>query len=185
MSEKFKITLVASKTALAELIATGLEKHATITGIEAIEAPAPAPDQKPITFTVQAPPAPLAIVPPVEETAKSKAGYRQQIRAWELYEIMMAHYHPQKAFTSADLFEACQREGQLCTRKSVSAHLVRMRRADLIRTVGGGRSEGFLHETKPAVKKKEFHDLMSEQPKSKPAPVKKATGTNRLFGFNS
>ena len=162
MSKNYIITLECSKDALAELIATGLERHATITIVEAAveQEPAPQPEPRPVhRVTVQARPK-RAPEPVLRGTyydgPRSRISSPKKVSGWDIYQVVVDCFHPQKTFRSRDLREECKRAGFDVSQNSASAHLARFREADLVKKVGGNRMNGLVHTVCPVVTRSEF-----------------------------
>lgn len=166
MSKNYIITLECSKDALAELIATGLERHATITKVEAaIEqkpepAPAPQPESRPVhRVTVQARPkrAPQPVLRGAYyDGPRSRISSPKKVSGWDIYQVVVDCFHPQKTFRSRDLRMECKRAGFDVSQNSASAHLNRFRASGFVKKVGGDRMNGFVHTVCPVVTRSEF-----------------------------
>ena len=155
--EKYIITLECNKTALAELIATGLERHATITKVEVAE-------EKP-SIKLAAVAGSKTVSEPVFEGAfrgnPQVPMHRKQVTGWEVYKTAVDSFHPQKTFMSADLTSECRRNGLKMSNNSAAAHLYRMRVCGLIKKIGGNSSAGYIHVVAKNVGRQEFERIMS------------------------
>src|SRR6056300_403133 len=106
MTDNYIITLECSKDALGELIATGLERHATITNIVAATKPEPKPVHR---VTVQVPdpePASQPVLRGVYHPGprpRSRIVSPKKVSGWDVYQIIVGSFHPQKTFKSKDL----------------------------------------------------------------------------------
>ena len=159
--EKYIITLECNKTALAELIATGLERHATITKVEVAE-------EKP-SIKLAAVAGSKTVSEPVSEPVLEGAFrgnpqvpmHRKQVTGWEVYKTAVDSFHPQKTFMSADLTSECRRNGLKMSNNSAASHLYRMRVCGLIKKIGGNSSAGYIHVVAKNVGRQEFERIMS------------------------
>lgn len=155
--EKYIITLECNKTALAELIATGLERHATITKVEVAE-------EKP-SIKLAAVAGSKTVSEPVFEGAfrgnPQVPMHRKQVTGWEVYKTAVDSFHPQKTFMSADLTSECRRNGLKMSNNSAASHLYRMRVCGLIKKIGGNSSAGYIHVVAKNVGRQEFERIMS------------------------
>ena len=146
MTDNYIITLECSKQALGQLIATGLEQHATITKVEVAKPSQPKPEPEPT-------PAPKPHVthrlhltaPPQVMPKPAKAKCKRKVSAWVVYQAAIDAFHPQKDFTSAELVRELRRAGHEVTVNSVSGHLTRLRRISAIRSDHGNRSTGYIN----------------------------------------
>ena len=160
MSKNYIITLECSKEALAELIATGLERHAKITSVEAAVQPTATPEPRPVhRVTVQTRPR-RTPTPSLREILdsppRSRINSSKKISGWDVYQIIVDCFHPQKTFKSKDVREECKRAGFEVSHNSASAHLNRFRSVGLIKKIGGDRMNGFVHTVGPVVTRSEF-----------------------------
>lgn len=157
MSEKYIITLECNKGALAELIATGLERHATITKVEVA--------QKKATVKLAAVAGSKPASGPVLEGAfrgdPTVPMHRKQVTCWEVYKVAVASFHPQKTFMSADLTAECRRNGIRMSNNSAASHLYRLRKVGLIKRIGGSSSAGYIHVVARDVGHQEFERTMT------------------------
>ena len=155
--EKYIITLECNKTALAELIATGLERHATITKVEVAE-------EKP-SIKLAAVAGSKTVSEPVFEGAfrgnPQVPMHRKQVTGWEVYKTAVDSFHPQKTFMSADLTSECRSNGLKMSNNSAASHLYRMRVCGLIKKIGGNSSAGYIHVVAKNVGRQEFERIMS------------------------
>jgi len=155
MSDKFKITLLASKAALAELIATGLDKHATITGIEAVAAPeTPKATVVPQTRQTVTASAPQTLG--FDRSPKSRVRSPKIVSGWDAYQVMIDAFHPQKSFGSRDLTAEIRRSGHDISGNAAAAHLCRFLAKGLIERIGGNRVQGHTYRCKKPVTPMEF-----------------------------
>ena len=146
MSENFIITLECSKQALGQLIATGLEQHATITKVEAAKSSRPKPEPEPT-------PAPKPHVthrlhltaPPQVMPKPTKIKRTRKLIAWVVYQAAIDAFHPQKDFTTHDLARELRRSGHEASLSAVSAHLTRLRAISAIRSDHGDRVTGYIN----------------------------------------
>ena len=146
MSENYIITLECSKEALGELIATGLERHATITKVEAVtkEEPQPEPEpRQPVTHQLH------LSIPPKPTTYQPK--YKKKITNWEIYQVAVDAFHPQKQFTSRDLTRECFRSGFEIGPTSAAAHLTRLCESGVIKRIGGSAEVGYVYSVNAVV----------------------------------
>jgi len=149
MPENYIITLECSKDALGELIATGLERHATITKVEAVtkEEPQPEPEtRQPVTHQLK-----LAIPAQTKAKKQPKSGYQKKITGWQIYQIAIDAFHPQKQFTSRDLTKECHRAGYEIGPSAAAGHLTRLCRAGVTKKIGGGPEVGYLYSVNAVV----------------------------------
>jgi hypothetical protein len=161
MTDNYIITLECSKDALGELIATGLERHATITNIVAATKPEPKPAHR---VTVQVPdekPKPEPASQPVlrgvyHPAPRSPITRTRKVSGWDVYQIIVGSFHPQKTFRSKDLLKECRRAGYDMTLNSTASHIHRFREAGLITKIGGDRVNGFVHSVNRVVTRTEF-----------------------------
>jgi len=159
MTDNYIITLECSKEALGDLIATGLERHATITNIVAATKTEPKPVHR---VTVQVPePQPKPAPQPVLRGAyhpgpRSRIVSPKKVSGWDVYQVIVGSFHPQKTFRSKDLRMECKRAGYDVSHNSASAHLLRFRDAGLVTKVGGDRTNGFVHTVNRVVTRTEF-----------------------------
>ena len=159
MTDNYIITLECSKEALGELIATGLERHATITKVEAAAKPEPKQVHR---VTVQVPepkpkPAPQPVLRGVYHPGpRSRITRTQRVSGWDVYQVVVGSFHPQKTFKSRDLLKQCKRAGYDITINSASSHLQRFREAGLITKVGGDHLNGYIHTVNRVVTRTEF-----------------------------
>ena len=159
MPDNYIITLECSKDALGELIATGLERHATITNIVAATKPEPKPAHR---VTVQVPdPKPQPAPEPVLRGAyypgpRSRITRTRKVSGWDVYQVVVGSFHPQKTFKSRDLLKECKRAGYDMTINSTSSHIQRFREAGFVTKVGGDRVNGFVHSVNRVVTRTEF-----------------------------
>ena len=155
--EKYIITLECNKTALAELIATGLERHATITKVEVAE-------EKP-SIKLAAVAGSKTVSEPVFGGAfrgnPQVPMHRKQVTGWEVYKTAVDSFHPQKTFMSADLTSECRRNGLKMSNNSAASHLYRMRVCGLIKKIGGNSSAGYIHVVAKNVGRQEFERIMA------------------------
>ena len=157
MTDNYIITLECSKEALGELIATGLERHATITKVEAAAKPEPKPVHR---VTVQVPdpkPASQPVLRGVYHPGpRSRIVSRKKVSGWDVYQVIVGSFHPQKTFKSKDLAKECKRAGYDVSHSSASAHMMRFREAGLITKVGGDRLNGYVHTVNRVVTRTQF-----------------------------
>ena len=159
MTDNYIITLECSKEALGDLIATGLERHATITNIVA----ATKTELKPVhRVTVQVPeakpkPAPQPVLRGVYHPGpRSRITRTRKVSGWDVYQVVVGSFHPQKTFKSRDLLMECKRAGYDMTINSASSHIQRFREAGFVTKVGGDRVNGFVHSVNRVVTRTEF-----------------------------
>lgn len=159
MSDKFKITLLASKAALAELIATGLEKHAVITGIEAVPAPV---EQKPVVddpvvLPVQRKPHSATRKTPPASRAKMKP---PQLESQEVYQVICNRYQPGEVFRVNDITHcinsALDSQYKPHDRDRVSAHFTRFHSIGVIERISGNAHAGYAYQYNEAVSSDEL-----------------------------
>ena len=172
--ENYTIKLECSAMALAELIKMGLIQNATILEIkdakpeptveEKTEKPAFDASRKLPTKPIQAN---ENVMPMYQNPAyhKSRSGYKQQMKGWDFYSFILDMYHPQKAFTTGDIFDACQTHSLKLTRKAASSFLTRFRRMNLVKAIGTERN-GYIYETLPPVRKSDFQLLVANYNKN-------------------
>ena len=157
MTDNYIITLECSKEALGELIATGLERHATIPNIVAATKPEPKPAHR---VTVQVPDPKSASQPVLRGVyhpgPRSPITRTQKVSGWDVYQVVVGSFHPQKTFKSRDLLKECKRAGYDITINSASSHLQRFREAGLITKVGGDHLNGYIHTVNRVVTRTEF-----------------------------
>jgi hypothetical protein len=157
MSEKYIITLECNKSALAELIATGLERHATITKVEAAQEQASVK----LAAVAGSKPAPEPVLrgafyPGPEKKPK----WKKSVTCWQVYQAAVDSYHPQKSFKSSELTEECRRQGLTLSSSSAAAHLFRLHEAGLVRRVGGDQVLGYVYTIARVVGRKELERAM-------------------------
>lgn len=159
--EKFIITLECTNPrTLADLIAGGLEKHAKVIGIEAVNVPT-------AVINPEAQPEPA-------KNHKEETSHKRKIKSFELYKFATELYHPQKTFTSSDLRAQWIRYGRDGTPSSVSAHLHRMANSGLVERVDGDTNNGYIYCLRRVVGARKFHEMMREAnspKKSSPAHI--------------
>ena len=161
MSEKYIITLECNKSALAELIATGLERHATITKVEVAE--------KKASIKLAAVAGSKPVNKPVNEPALEGAFrgdpkvplWRKQVTCWEVYKVAIDSFHPQNTFMSADLTSECRRNGIRMSNNSAASHLYRLRKVGLVKKIGGSGNAGYIHVVAKNVGHQEFERIMT------------------------
>ena len=160
MSEKYIITLECNKTALAELIATGLERHATITKVEAAHEKASV-KLAAVAGSKSAPEPVLRGAFHPGPKAPYKPKFQRNVTGWMAYKVAVASFHPQKTFKSSDLRSECERNGMTMTNNSSAAHLNRLRDAGLVRIVGGEGRRGYVYSVARDLGKPEFQRTMT------------------------
>lgn len=152
MPQKYIIKMECTKTALAELIALGLEQHASITQIEAMQAEQmPKPDDFKISFKH---------LPAAKPTAKIKDDRKtyggRKIKGYDVYQLLIKNYHPQKTFKSSNIYDLAIAMGFVPTRNAISAHLSRMSAVGLLEQCGGNSRTGFVFRLTQLRNKREF-----------------------------
>lgn len=183
MSDKFKITLLASKAALAELIATGLDKHATITGIEAVDAPRP---EAPEIVPVQRRPHEITRKAPPVGSVKIKA---PDLKALTVYRTIIECIKPGHSFNVADIHaEVCAGIGKQYkpySRDRVSAHFTRLYHCKLIERVSGSTFAGYDYRYTDVVSDAEVENRIKAYGLASTAKRRVATAQKRNGWFNN
>ena len=157
MTDNYIITLECSKEALGDLIATGLERHATITNIVAATKPEPKPVHRVTVQVPQPKPAPQPVLRGVYHPGpRSRITRTRKVSGWDVYQVVVGSFHPQKTFKSRDLLMECKRAGYDMTINSASSHIQRFREAGFVTKVGGDRVNGFVHSVNRVVTRTEF-----------------------------
>lgn len=155
--EKYIITLECNKSALAELIATGLERHATITKVEAAQEK----QSVKLAAVAGAKPSHEPVLRGAFYSGPKAPSWRKQVSCWEVYKVAVDSFHPQKTFMSADLTAECRRKGIRMSNNSAASHLYRLRAAGLIKKIGGNSSSGYVHVVARNVGRQEFERTMT------------------------
>lgn len=181
MTQKYIIKMECTKTALAELIALGLEQHASITQIEVMKPEESKPvEAKPVQdatdFKISFKHKPAPKSPPKRHT--------HNISGWEVYELLIKNYHPQKTFRTGNIFDLSIAIGFRPTRNSISSHLSKMTAVGLLERCGGDPNGGFVYRMTPLRSKKDFIKAMSGyNNKAKIRENEKSKRANRWFNL--
>ena len=140
----YLITLECNQSALAKLIAAGLENDAVVTDMrlkvsEAVnELPQPA--------------APVARQDdPVATQRFGKSGRKlgfaspKMATKWDVYRVMVDEFYPGKQFRGKDLDIQCKRRGMKLGCNAAAAHLHKFRASNVVQKIGGHKKTGFVH----------------------------------------
>jgi len=161
MSEKYIITLECDKNALAELIATGLERHATITKVEAAQQDLVSVKLSAVAGSKPAPEPVLRGAFYPGNPAKQEKPKVRNITCWQLYKVAVDTYYPQKTFKSRELANEARRIGLTVTDSAAAAHLFRLHEAGVVRRVGGNNSLGYVYSIARDIGKQELRRTLS------------------------
>ena len=188
MSDKFKITLLASKTALAELIATGLEKHAVITGIEAVPAPVeqkPVADD-PVVLPVQRKPHLATHKKPPATPVRAKP---PQLQSEEVYRVICNRYQPGEEFRVNDVTHwinsALDDQFKKQERDRVSAHFTRFHSIGVIERISGNAHAGYAYRYNEQVSNEELMKRIKKLGEEQTANRRVKTAQRKNGWFNN
>lgn len=162
MNKMYTITIECEKTALAELIATGLEQHARIVNLVEKEEPQPAPiveSEKPVKRVAASA---VSFPQTIKASKPSKKGYQQKITCWEVYQMLVDQFSgSQREFTSGTARAALQKvSGKKLTSGSISAHIYRLTNMMLLKRHHDGKRHSYRIASH-TVNKKKFETIQS------------------------
>tara|TARA_Y100000114_G_scaffold20177_2_gene16197 strand:- start:293 stop:901 length:609 start_codon:yes stop_codon:yes gene_type:complete len=184
MTDVYKITLLADQQALADLIAVGLKKGATVQQIMCVTDPRPDTYEATKKLPVQRRPHEITHKIPPVGTARPKPPH---LTSELVYNVLTQHFAPKQTFKVAELTEKInaqiQSKYQGYSRDRVSAHISRFYEMDLIKRVSGSIFEGYAYQYEKVITPGELRGAMAEynqQHKAKKR-IKKAQRENGWF----